>query len=792
MFKNHLKVAVRSLLKQKEFSLLNLLGLALGLTCSLLILLWIQHQKSYDAFHSKADTIYQVLCNMKSGDGAIATWKGTPYPYSQSLQNDYPEVENMVITTYERKHFLRVGNKNIKENGIYASETFFQLFDFRILKGNPNELLNAPNKIVISEKQAKKFFGNLWESAVGNTIQINEQDDYYISGVFADVPITSSLEFEYILPFKKLLADNENLSNDYGNYSYPIFVQLKEGTDRTVLIDQLLAQTDKKLTSQDFYTTPEGMILHPFTERHLYNKFENGKVAGGRIEYVQLFFWFALFILLIACINYMNLATARASQRAKEVGIRKTIGAGRSNLLGQFFMEAVVVTGIASTIAIGAVHLLLPWFNELVGTAIIAPFNQASTWIIIGIVFASALLLAGLYPAFLLSSFKIEKILKGELSSGLSAGKLRRGLVVFQFLISALAIIGAVGMRQQMHYLQNKDLGLDRRNMLIIPANNQLAEKYSIFKEQLSKQPSIASISAASQSPVSINNSTSDPTWEGFTEDQRTLFRRLIADFDFLESMKIPLVAGRFAEKERVADSTAIVINERTARVMGTDNPIGKTLNFWDRDFRIVGMVKDFHLSSLHSEIAPLIVVSSQDWFSGLYIRPAVGKTKEAIAATEEVFKSIAPAYPYEYSFMDTQYEEMYKLDQTTSSIADLFALIALLISALGLLGLAAFSAERRTKEIGIRKVLGASVSQLVALLSKDFIRLVLLALLIAMPLGWYGLNLWLQNFAYHIDINWMTYAIMIGSALLVAGLTVGFQAFRAAIANPIDAIKTE
>lgn len=488
----------------------------------------------------------------------------------------------------------------------------------------------------------------------------------------------------------------------------------------------------------------------------------------------------------------MNLATARASKRAKEVGIRKTIGARRSSLVAQFFTEAILMSGLAVLLAVNFVHLLLPWFNNLASTQIMAQYQVPTFWLLIGGVFLLTTLLSGSYPSLLLSSFDINKVLKGELSSGLSAVNLRKGLVVFQFLISAVLIMGAVSMRQQMHYLKNKDIGMDRNNMITIPANEAIEKNYTAFKAQLTQNPAIATVSAATQHPTSINSSTGDPEWEGFTEDKRTVFRRLVADFNFMEDMKIPLVAGRYPFRERLADSTAILINETTAKVMETDDPIGKTLSFWGADFTIVGMVKDFHLNSLHEAIAPLIVVHSDEWFNYLFVRPTPGNTKAALTALQTTYESLSQGDPFAYEFLDDSYAAMYKSEQTTGKLADLFALIALFISALGLLGLATFSAEQRTKEIGIRKVLGASVTNLVALLSKDFLLLVLVALVIAVPIAYYFIQGWLQNFAYHIDLQWSVFAITMGIALLISFLTVGFQAFKAAIANPVDSIKGE
>lgn len=791
MFKNHLILAIRSLMRQKGFSLINILGLSIGLTCSLLMLLWVKNQWNFDKFHTKLDNLYQIKCNVSFGGGEIQTWNGTPYPYSESLKNDFPTVKEVAITTYTSTALFNTTTEKGKEKGRYANEAFFKMFDFPIIHGHPQEAMAGVNNILISEKIAKKYFGNLWTTAIGETIQLNNEEDFIISAIFADIPQNSSLQFDYILPFKKIVAENPQLNGNYGDYNYLIYVELQQDADRISIINQLLASTAAKLESSD-YSAADGMLLHPFKDVYLKGKFENGKAVGGRIDFVQLFFFAALAILFIACVNYMNLSTARASKRAKEVGIRKTIGATRSSLIAQFFTEAVLMSFIAILIAINFVHLLLPWFNSLANTQIGVQFTQLDFWLLVGTVFLITTILSGSYPSFLLSSFDINKVLKGKLNSGLSSVNLRKGLVIFQFLVSAILIMGAVSMRQQMHYLKSKDLGMDRNNILTIPANEKLTTNYQVFKDKLAQHPAIASISAASEEPVSIGSSTGDPEWEGFTEDKRTIFRRLVADFTFLESMKIPLVQGRFPSKERAADSTAIIVNETTARVMEVDNPVGKTLKFWGENWQIVGMVKDFHLNSLHQKIAPLVVVHSDEWFNHVFIRPAEGQTKEAIAAVQSTYQSISPAYPFEYEFLDSAYAAMYKSEQTSGSLADLFALIALIISALGLLGLATFSAEQRTKEIGIRKVLGASVSNLVALLSKDFLVLVMIALLIALPISYYFIQEWLQNFAYHVELQWTIFATAIGVSLLITILTVGLQAFRAAIVNPVKSIQAD
>jgi len=791
MYRTHLLIGFRSLWRQKGFSLINIMGLTIGLTCSLLMFLWVQHQWNYNRFHANTNNIYQVKSNLRFGGGDIETWNNTPYPYSESLKNDFPEVKEVVITTHSQEVLFTVQTQKGKEKGIYANDALFKLFDFPILYGNPLKMMDGAQNLLISETVAKKYFGNLWTSAIGESIKINKSETFMVTGIFADIPTNSSLQFNYVLPFKKILAENPNLVNNYGDYDYNIFAHLQPNINTERVSKQLLANTAKQLEGS-IYSVPESMIFQPLADIYLYNSFKNGKVAGGRIAFVRLFFIASWIILIIACVNYMNLATARASKRAKEVGIRKTIGARRGSLIAQFFTEAVIMSGLAVLLAVNFVHLLLPWFNNLTSTQIIIQYNQSIFWLLIGGVFILTTLLSGSYPSLILSSFDINKVLKGNLSSSISAGTLRKGLVVFQFFISAILIMAAVSMRQQMSFLKNKDIGMDRNNMLVIPANESIVKNYKAFKEQLKQNSAIASVSTATQHPTSIGSSTGDPEWEGFTEDKRTIFRRLVADFTFIEDMKIPLVAGRYPSKERLADSTAIIVNEKTAEVMETDNPVGKTLKFWNTNYKIVGVVKDFHINSLHEEIAPLIVVHSDEWFNYLFVRPTAGNTKQALATIQPTYQSLSQGNPFEYEFLDDSYAAMYQSEQTTGALADLFALIALFISSLGLLGLATFSAEQRTKEIGIRKVLGASVTNLVALLSKDFLKLVAVALLVAIPVAYYFIQNWLQNFAYHIDLQWTVFAITIGIALLISFMTVGFQAFRAAIANPVKSIKTE
>ncbi|HHH49499.1 MAG TPA: FtsX-like permease family protein, partial [Saprospiraceae bacterium] len=715
MLFNYFKIAIRNFKRQIGFSLINILGLSIGLICSLLIMLWVQDELSFNRFHENEANIYQLKCNIDFGGGDIATWTGVPYPYYDILKNKIPEVANVTMLTSQENLIMPEGLiQGSKEQGIFGDEAFFEIFSFPFLEGDSKTALSDPGGMLISKRLAQKYFGKNLNDAIGKVLKLNNTDEYSIRAVFDNPPQNSSLQFDYVLPFSKLLNDNKDLAGYWGNFNFRTYVQLNQQGVNEAIIDKVLTIAKEKMKGTDYAeSAPEGMVLQPLKDTYLYAHFENGKAVGGRIEYVRIFSIAALFILLLACINYMNLATARSSKKAKEVGVRKTIGATRSSLMGQFFVEAFLTIAISVALALAVVNLLLPYFRELTGKQLEMPFAQVNFWFLILGLIAGTTFLSGSYPSLMLSSFGINDVLKGQFSNKLSGKNIRKSLVVFQFLISTLIITAALTVRQQVNYIFNKNIGIDKDKVIYVESGRDLVKKYALAKEQLLKNSAIAEVSGAYNSPLNVGTSTGDPTWDGFTEDQRTVFKILGADYNFCEMMKIPLVDGRFLSKERGLDSLSILLNETALRAMNLKDPLGKQVKFWGESFTIVGIVKDFHISSLHADIAPLIIVPDDGELDYIFVRPAVGKTEEAIAALKATQKQIAPAYPFEYKFLDKTYENMYQKEKLTSKLADWFGLIALLISALGLLGLATFAAEQRTKEIGIRKILGASVGSI-------------------------------------------------------------------------------
>lgn len=790
MLRNYLIIAFRSFQRQKVFATINLLGLALGLVVALFILLWVQDEKSYDQFHREKDQIHQVMMNLSPSQGEILTWEGCPEPYGRVLQSEIPEIKGMT-------HFMPWGHTFsfedhlFNESGYYATSSFFEVFTFPLLVGNSRTALEQPNTLVISEQLAEKYFGNNWQDKVmGKSIRLDGEAEMQVSGVFVSLPENSSLQFDFVLPIAALHKKHPEWQNNWGNYWYNTYLKLDENADRKLVGDKL--HDVIKRNSPDNY--PEGLFLHPLTKKYLYSKFENGKAAGGRIDYVRIFFGAAIFILLIACINYMNLATARSSKRAREVGVRKVVGAGQTSLIGQFLTESVFTVFLAAALALSISQIFLGSFNSLTGKTLSIDLTSISFWgQFVGIVFIVGLL-AGTYPALMLSSFKIINVLKGKISGQFSGINLRRGLVVLQFSLSILLILGAIVIQSQVRFIKNKNLGLDKNNVLSFAIDPALLDKFEVHKEKLLQLPEIAGITLVSDNPLKVVAGITSPNWEGMQENQRTLFKVLSTDHAFVSTMKIPLVAGRDFIEYTAVDSANIsyIINEEMARIMGFEDPLNKQLEFWDHKGRIVGVVKNFHFASLHTAIRPLIIRYEVGDVNRVLLRPEPGMTEAALVSLKAMYKELAPDTPFDYEFLDEHYEMMYRGEVTTGKLADLFAIIAMIISCLGLLGLAAFTAEQRTKEIGIRKVLGASVGHILLLLNHDFARLILLAFIIAVPIAWYVLDKWLERFAYHVTIGWKAIAFSGGIILLAAILVVSFHSIRTATSNPVDSLRYE
>jgi len=785
MLRNYLKIAWRNIAKSKTFSFINVLGLALGMTCSLLILLWVQDERSVNRFHANGPRIYQVLENQQWTGNDISTTPATPGPLAPALVAEVPEVEKAVKITWEEERLLALGQKAYKEKGRIAGPDLFQIFTFPFLHGNAKTAILEPTSIVISEKVALKLFGKT--DVLGRMIRLDNKEDRKITGVMQNIPETSSLKFDFVLPLEPFEKENQWITK-WDNNGIRTFALLHANAD----VNRVNAKILDFVHQHDKNVTTIKTFLFPFEDSYLYSKFTNGKPDGGRIDYVRLFTIVAIFILIIACINFMNLATARSAKRAKEVGIRKVVGAERSFLIGQFIGEAVLTAGMALIFAVLLVQVLLPVFNTLTEKQISIEYGNPYYWLtLLGLALLTGIV-SGSYPALFLSSLQPVKILKGTLRFKSGAVLFRQGLVVFQFALSLLLIIGTLIAGRQVDYIRTKNLGLDRENVVYMALEGDLPKRFDVFKQELLQSPGIQSVTSSGSDPLAIGNSTIGVEWKGKDPADKTLFTQMPVSYDFINTMKIKLLDGRDFSKNVVTDSTNYLVNEEAARRMGMKSPVGQDLKFWGKSGKIIGLMKNFHLNSLRVAIEPLILRLDTTYNSTVIIRTRPGDIEKAIASMQALSKKHNPAYPFAYEFADESFEKQYTSETLIGKLANYFAILAIFIACLGLFGLAMFTAEQRTKEIGVRKVLGASIPSIVTLLSKDFLRLVLIAIVIATPIAWYSMSQWLQDFKYRIDIEWWMFMGAGLLAIAIALLTVSFQSIKAALMDPVKSLRTE
>lgn len=792
MLRNYFTLAFRHFWKQKMFTFVNVFGLALGIACSILIALWVQDELRYDRFHADGDRIYQVMANMQQGD-KIATWTSTPQPLQPLLDTQFPEVEATAILKTASLHALfEVDEQHFQEAGYFASPSLFTMFSFPFVQGEAATALEDINSIVISEAMAQRLYGPDWvqQNLVGKMLTIDgsspEEETLKIGGIFQDTPSHSTLRFDFIRPFTRHIQDQGELN--WRDHSYSNFVKLHAGTDPVAFerkIKDVIMENDPGIV------LGVTLLLHPYEKLYLYSNFENGKNTGGRITFVRIFSVVAILILLIACINFMNLSTAQSSQRAKEIGIRKAIGAIRRSLILQFIGEAVMLAFLALLLALLIIYLLLPVFNDLTGKTVAIDFTQPAYWLLtMGVVLLTGLL-AGSYPALFLSSLNTVRALKGNLSSHFGATTLRKALVVFQFTLSILMIIGTLIVHQQVQYIHNKELGLDRDNLIYMPLGNAQAH-YEVVRNQLLQHPSIVSVTSTNQNPLSVVNAIAGLRWDGKREGDGTMFYLINTNLDYLETMQIELKEGRDFSAEFATDTANFIVNEAAARAMGIENPVGEVRGLMGQKGQIIGVVKDFHLQSMHVPIAPLILRYDPSHTWRLFVRAKAGETQQTIAALEDIHTQYNPEYPFEYHFMDEEFARMYQSEMVMGQLATYFAILAIVIACLGLFGLASYAAAQRTKEIGIRKALGASVTSIVVMLSSSFARLVLIGFVIAAPLTYYLMRQWLDNFAYRTEITLWVFALAGAAGLLIALLTISYRSWRAAQTNPVEALRYE
>lgn len=790
MIRNYLQVAWRNVIRNKTFSFINIGGLSLGITCSLLIFLWVSDELSVDKFNSKPD-LYSVYERVFS-EGKVDAGPWTPGELAAELKQQIPEIKYASGFWINSESVLfNVDDKRLSFRGVAADSDFFRMFNYTLIKGTPGQSLNNPDAIALSRRMAEAFFGST-EAAYGNTIRMNNSKEFRITAVFEDLPDNASQQFDFVSNWDDLLESIPWLKIWIyrGPYTY---IQLHPGADPAKVESKIKDFLTPFLTANSGggYRTELG--LQAYDEMYLHSNFENGFPEGGRIEYVQLFSLIAVFILLIACINFMNLSTARAVKRAKEVGIRKTMGAFRSFLVAQFIGEAMLLTLFAVVLAVCFVALLLPWFNLVTNKHILLPFLSPGFWGLLATLLLVTGLVAGAYPAFFLSSLNAIKILKGSLKADPNSLLFRKGLVVFQFILVIAFIAGTATISRQVDYMQSKNPGFDKENLLYVPLQGDLENKYEVFRQQLSTRPGIQAVTRSTNAPSHINTHEYDLSWEGKMQDEKIVAIHNGIGYDFIPMMNITVLQGRNFSKDYISDSTGFIINETALKTIGYDDPIGKPLHFFGRDGTIVGVVKDFHLGSLRDPIKPLIMFLGEDISWGfILIKTQPGETQEAIASLDEVFRKMEPEFPLRFYFADDEFQKLYNGEQTVNRLSISFSILAIFISCLGLLGLTMFTAEQRRKEIGVRKVIGATTFNIVAMLSNDIIKLVIIAATIATPVAWFAMDRWLAQFAYHTELSWWLLAGPTFVTLLLALFTTGYQAVRAGIANPVMSLRSE
>lgn len=789
MLTNFFKIAFRNLWKNKGFSFINIAGLAVGMASAMLILLWIENEVSHDKFHEKIDRIYTIN-NRDKVNGEVWAWNTTPKIMGPVLKQDYPDVEDFARIN-QTTFLFSVGDKHLNARGVYTDPGFLNMFSFPLKNGNIKTALSANNRIVITESFAKKLFGN--KEAMGEIVRIDSVDNFTVTGVMKDLPNNTVFNFDYLLPWSYLTKLGHNDSG-WQNNSVKTFVLLNKGTSQKAFDAKI-----EKITINHTKDAALPSTIHVFTQafkdRWLYSKSENGQYVGGRVETVKLFAIIAAFILLIACINFMNLSTARSEKRAKEVGIRKVVGAKKGLLIIQFIGESILLAFLAFLLAVAIVELSLPGFNALVDKKLLVDFGNIEYWFFaLGFIFFTGVL-AGSYPAFFLSSFQPVKVLKGTFKATHALVTPRKVLVVVQFTFAIALIICTIIVGRQINYAQSRDAGYVKDKLVYTFIQGDVERHYDLIRNELISSGAAVAVTK-SMCPITERYSDSwGFAWDGSTEDdKKTDFVLMATDIDFVKTMGLTLLQGRDIDVYKYAtDSTAVLLNESAVKAMRLKKPVGSTVDANGEKWRIVGVIKDFIYESPYEKVQQLMVFGPKSWFAVVHFKlnPA-NTTAKNLKMAEAIFKKYNPQYPTTFSFADESYALKFQEEKRIGTLAALFAGLTIFISCLGLFGLATYMAENRIKEIGVRKVLGASVASITSLLSKDFLKLVIISLVIASPVAWWAMNAWLKNYSYHIPVEWWVFVLAGLLSIAIALLTISYQAIKAAVANPSKSLRTE
>ncbi|PHN05171.1 ABC transporter permease [Flavilitoribacter nigricans] len=781
MLQHALLLAFRHFKRYRGSFLINLTGLAAGLTCAILIFLWVNDERQMDQFHTLDDRLYRLISDSHSNETVL----NTSITVVERLQEEMPEIETVVNSSWGAlESSLANGVEEFALTGEFATPDFFRIFSYPLLQGAPDQVLEQPHSIVLSEATARKLFHTT--DVVGKTVRwrwFSHEEEVEITGVFAGTPANSSEQFDYVLSFD-VFESYFRERIDRGNYLARTYLTLRAGADP--------AQLNRKISAFMQREYPEGSwrpFVIPYASFYLHNTYEDGEAVGGRMAYVRLFSIIALLVLTIACINFMNLSTARASRRMKEIGIKKTIGASRRSLIFQHFMESILLSSLAGILALITAALLLPQFNQLTGKTLALFADLQFLPVFIGIVLATGIV-AGSYPAFYLSSFKPTMIIKGKLEATFGEQWLRRGLVVFQFGISMILVAAVLVVHRQMDFMQNKNLGYRQDQILTFSTNGLQAENQQLLLSRLREIPGVTEASSITHALVGGQASNANLQWEGKAPESTIWFEHGYVNYGMMEMLDVDLISGRFFSEARGDETNKLVINETAAGVMGFPDPVGKTVRIAETEYEIIGVTRDFHFESLHELVKPTYFRLNDRWALKIAVKIDAGRERETLADIEGLYQTFDSGFPFAFTFMSEDYQQQYVAEKRVSTLSRYFAGLAVLISCLGLVALASFTAERRIKEIGIRKIMGASTRGIVWLLSADFTRIVLVAIVLAVPLGIWLSATWLDTFAYRIELEWWIFAGSGALMLLIAWLSVGYQTLRAAQMNPVGCLQ--
>ncbi|WP_184543107.1 ABC transporter permease [Mucilaginibacter sp. FT3.2] len=785
MIKNYFKIAWRNLINKKGFSFINITGLAVGMAGAILIWAWVQNEYSFEDFQKNKNTLYKVWNRGTDGTN-VYVFEVTPSPMGKTMKQEFPEVKNYARQYWSIDRLFNFGDNSVKAKGNDVDKGFLTMFSFEFLQGNPEHALDGVADIVITKHLADKVFGNT--DPMNKLIKLENKTNYRVTGVLKDLPNNTTFDFEYLV---SLAANENNYTNgSWGDNSYNTYLQLQPNVDINKFADKI-----KNIAKAHDPKSSLEVFLHPMTQWRLYSTFENGKVVGGRIEIVHLLLGIAGILLLIACINFMNLSTAQSQKRAREVGVRKVIGAGRLNLIAQFLSESILIAFIAGVVSLLLVKLCLPAFNQLTGKALVINYiDPGFLAAFFGFIIVTGLL-AGSYPAFFLSGFKPVKVLKGAFKDSQKWFSPRKVLVVLQFTVAIVLVVATIVVYRQIKFAQSRDIGYNDGNLVEVPMEGDINKNYDLIKNDLINNGAVTAMSKTGYGITMEGSRTDGFKWDGTDANQDKLgFSRLGTAGDFVKTMGLKLTAGRDVDFNAFpGDSSSVLLNETAVKKMKLKDPIGKFMTRGNERLQIVGVFKDFIIRSPYSSIDPMVVFASKTWTYNTIIRlSAQNSTAKNLELMEQVFKKYNPAYPFSYQFVDQEYGKKFNDQQQTGTLSFVFAGLTIFISCLGLFGLAAYMAENRAKEIGIRKVLGASVAGIAQMLTREFVVLVIISIVIATPFAYYFMNKWLQDFTYRIDIGWVTFVLAGLVAITIAVLTVSFQAIKAALANPVKSIQAE